>query len=91
MTVRRYLPVAAALLALAGCGGRDNSPEGQCERQSYDDPAVHQLEIARLANTANSFDLQGAYAAARKQAIYRCLNTRGLAPPGGVEPVQPSY
>ena len=79
-------------LALAAGGGLTetaDTPRAQCERKAQDDPAVQQL-----AGDANSgdylvqYNAQAAQREAMRQATLRCLRLRGLAPPGGVEPVQ---
>ena len=79
-------------LALAACGSLTetaDTPRAQCERKAQDDPAVQ-----RLAGDVTSGDYMVQYNAraaqreAVRQATLRCLRLRGLAPPGGVEPVQ---
>jgi hypothetical protein len=75
-------------LLLAGCA-TDDTPEAQCKRQAYDDPAVRQAYTDSISayNQAGRDKL----AVALRQATLECLQKRGLAPPGGVQPVERSY
>jgi hypothetical protein len=79
-------------LALAACGGPTQTADpqrAQCERQAQDDPAVRQF--AGDADSPNIFVRTRALQEQKdvmRQAVQRCLRLRGLAPPGGVEPVQ---
>jgi len=70
-------------------GGSDNSPQAQCERQANDDPAV--LEIYSRTNGAytQSGTVNQDLVAALREATLRCMRQKGLAPPGGVQPVRP--
>jgi hypothetical protein len=77
-------------LALAACGGpTEDTPRAQCERKAEDDPAVRQL-VGALAspNDFVRFHALQEQKEVMRQAVLRCLRLRGLAPPGGVEPVQ---
>ena len=76
-------------LLLMACARNDNSPQAQCERQAYNDPVVKQLygSVAFMSGevgVSGDERLRGAV----HQATLKCLRERGLAPPGGVEPVQ---
>jgi hypothetical protein len=67
----------------------DNSPQAQCERQANDDPAVVAIYTHTEGGyTYSSLD-RSRLAFARRQAILRCMRAKGLAPPGGVQPVEP--
>jgi hypothetical protein len=70
-------------------GTSDNSPQAQCERQAYDDPAVAEI----YSRTNGAYTRPGTehddLVAALRQATQRCLRQKGLAPPGGVQPVRP--
>ena len=83
----RFVPVLA--FGLAACS-TDNSPLAQCEQQAMQDPAVQEIYTRRPTATTrfpgcSAIDLL----AAKKQATVRCLRAKGLAPPGGVQPVAP--
>ena len=82
--------VALIGLILAACsGGADNSPQAQCERQADDDPKV--MEIYTRTNGAYTFDplVNRDLQLAKREATMRCMRAKGLAPPGGVQVVQP--
>ena len=80
----KSLPILCVLL-LAACA-TDSTPEGQCERQAYNDPAVKEI-IAK--GTTGGGEMQADMLVQRKYAIKdatnRCLATKGLMQPGGVE------
>lgn len=79
---------ALLLLALlAGCTPPPaTTPQGQCEQQAEQDPAVHDLLVQ---STVSSMDpiWQTKLALARRKAVNACLTAKGLAPRGGVQPV----
>ena len=81
------LPV---LLAACSFGTSDGSPQAQCERQAYNDPAVRDI----IGNSAGNYRDAGPQREqllwAVRQGTQRCLQKKGLAPPGGVEPVRPN-
>ncbi len=79
----------ALALLLAGCGAPEKPDEAACERQAENNPAVHELIIKGLGNPAFQAESQQSLALARRQATLACLRSRGLAPPGGVEPRRP--
>jgi hypothetical protein len=86
----RAVAVLILLAAAAGCAANDNTPQGQCRRQAYQDPAVQ--DAMELANSSMSSVripalMQQDYLV--RQATERCLAAMGLAAPGGVEPLQP--
>jgi hypothetical protein len=79
-------------LALAACGGgmtAADAPRAQCEEQAKNDPAVRALDEAAFNGTyMMQYNAQRDQQEAIRQATLRCLRLRGLAPAGGVEPVQ---
>lgn len=77
--------LAALCLLLAACASREPPGVQACRAQANDDPEVRRL-IAASAGS-ETFALQHHYELedARQQAELRCLRTRGLAAPGGVE------
>lgn len=90
----KTLALLAALawpLLLAGCAAPPDlsTPLGQCRAQAENSPRVRELEI----QTTGGSDFQQADARrqlprARREAYTACLQSRGLAPKGGVEAVQ---
>jgi hypothetical protein len=78
-------------LALGACslGTSDNSPQAQCDRQADNDPRVQWI----YGGHEGDYTIQGSARAnllwAKRQALEKCLREKGLAPPGGVEPVKP--
>jgi hypothetical protein len=76
------------MLAACSVGASDNSPQAQCARQAENDPAV--VAIYTRTNGAYTQDqlLRDDLIFARRQATLRCMREKGLAPPGGVQPVQ---
>jgi hypothetical protein len=74
------------LLVLTSCGSTDNSPQAQCERQVNNDPKV--TEIYTRSNGIYTQQKLNELAVLKRQAALQCLRLKGLAPPGGVEPVQ---
>ena len=89
--MRRY-GVLALVLAVAGCGwfagNGGNTPEAQCQRQAYDDPAVKKLTVQGLNQAGVDQDADFAYTKALHDATDRCLQQKGVQVRGGVEPVR---
>jgi hypothetical protein len=78
------------LLPLAACAGNGNGgPQASCERQAWNDPTVRQIVAEQAGNGWLKNNGQAKLADARKRAEVKCLRARGLAPPGGVQPVHP--
>jgi hypothetical protein len=81
-------------LLLAGCGilgPRSSSPQAECEWQANSDPKVESLSLQEFNRNTQSPDLRPDIAVAKHEATVRCLQARGLVPPGGVQPVRPAY
>ncbi|HUC16942.1 MAG TPA: hypothetical protein VMA37_04545 [Acetobacteraceae bacterium] len=85
----RVLVLLAALLP-AACAPSDNSPEAVCRHQAYDDPQVRALRIQMMRSYSANLGSQGQLKYLLRQATLRCLQDKGVAVPGGVEPVQPA-
>jgi hypothetical protein len=86
------LRIASALcLALAACspGSSNDSPQEQCERQAMDDPAVVEIYTRSNGTYTMPWTARDDLLAAKHQAVLRCMRQKGLAPPGGVQPVRP--
>lgn len=80
---------AFVLLALlAGCTPPPpaTTPQGQCQQQTDQDPAVKALLADGPARSSEPM-YQQELALARRKAVNDCLSAKGLAPRGGVEPV----
>ena len=83
--------VVAMPAALAACTPPPaDTPEARCQQQVYQDPNVKALMVqAPYSNM--QLDYQEALKLARRKAVYDCLAAQGLAPRGGVEPVNTVY
>ncbi len=86
----RVLALLVALLLPAACASSDNSPEALCRQQAYSDPQVRALRIQMMQSSSANLGSQGQLQYLLRQATLRCLQDKGLAVPGGVEPVQPA-
>ena len=91
----RALPLLA-LLALAACRANDPLPapatpaEAACRAEARADPAAKSgYERLEIGNETQRRRVMGEIAAAERVAFLRCMRARGLAAPGGVEPVRP--
>jgi hypothetical protein len=85
----RWLLVPLLALPLACCNS-GNTPQAECERQAEQDPAVRAIYSGTNGDYSSSlyqayYDLREA----KRQATLRCLREKGLAAPGGVQPVKP--
>ena len=88
MKLRVLAPFAAVLLA--ACATTDNSPQAVCRRQAYNDPQVNALRIRMMQSPSVNLGSNGQLQYLLQQATLRCLQDKGLAVPGGVEPVIPT-
>ncbi len=80
--------ISVLAVVLTACTG-GSSPQAECERQADDDPKV--VEIYTRTNGAYTYPWvqRDDLLMAKKQATIRCMRAKGLAPPGGVQPVVP--
>lgn len=81
-------PLACALLlAVAACGPIDMAPAApfpaQCEDQVYADPQVKDLLMKSAGNTSFAYQHAEELKFAKIDAARRCMQLKGLAPPGG--------
>jgi hypothetical protein len=86
--------VLPAMLLLTGCvfiKAEEKDPRAECEWQANSDPTVTDLSLKQFSLTPSDPPLGPDIAVAKHQAILRCLQAKGLAAPGGVEPVRPRY
>ena len=87
MSIRFFL---ALPLLLAGCafGPSDNTPQGQCQVQAENDPAVKEF----YRTTPGLYTVSGGANEELKVLVrdgyMRCMRARGLASPGGVQTVR---
>ena len=75
-----------AFLLLAGCTTAE-TPQEACRRQSYKDPTVKQMIMQQAGSPYLFNNQQTALHQAEHTAMLHCLQARGLAAPGGVEPM----
>jgi hypothetical protein len=91
MKIPLLLAALALPLALTRCAPPPDlsTPQGQCQAQADNSDPVRALR----AQSSGGSDAQRAEAlrqlpAVRQQAYVACLQGRGLAPKGGVQPLQ---
>jgi outer membrane biogenesis lipoprotein LolB len=87
MTLR--VLVSLAVLLLAACTTTGNSPQAACRSQANYDPQVRALRTSMVQNPSVALGSSGQLEYLIRQATIRCLQDKGLAVPGGVEPVMP--
>lgn len=88
--IRWLFPLLTLATAACGASRNDNSPQAQCERQVENDPKV--IEVYTRGNGAYTYvgnPERDALLLAKREAMVRCMRSMGLAPAGGVQPVQP--
>lgn len=81
--------VSLVLLALlAGCTSPPpaTTPQGQCEQQVDQDPAVHALLVQAPVYSYDPI-WQTKLSLAQRKALNTCLTVKGLPSRGGVQPV----
>jgi hypothetical protein len=83
----RFIPVLG--IVLAACGSADNSPKAQCERQALQDPTVQSIYRGDQGNYTDVTPARANLLWAKRMATLKCMQEKGLAPPGGVEPIRP--
>ncbi|MBP0493916.1 phosphoribosylamine--glycine ligase [Roseomonas indoligenes] len=86
----------APLLVLAACRANDPLPppasaaEVACRKEAQDSPAVDKgFERLQTQNPTQSQRVMSDIGFAEREAYLRCLRLKGLAAPGGVQPVRP--
>jgi hypothetical protein len=76
-------------LALFACGPTGNGPDAECTRQAEQDPTVRSIYRGDQGDYTQIGPARTNLMWAKKQAYDRCMQAKGLAPPGGVEPIRP--
>lgn len=76
-------------LALIACGPTGDSPEAECARQAERDPTVLSIYRGGQGDYWVSGSARANLSWAKQQAMTKCLQAKGLAPRGGVEPIRP--
>jgi hypothetical protein len=92
MPVVMLLVLPAVLLC--GCdhtGPKTDPARAECERQADSDPKVMDLKVKQFSITPSDPPIGPDIAVARHEALLHCLQAKGLAAPGGVEPLRPRY
>ena len=78
---------ASLALGLASCGPIDMAPAApippQCEAQVYADPHVKDLLMKSAGSEVFASDHIEEMKYAKIDAAHRCMQQKGLAPPGG--------
>ena len=77
------------LLALLAACAPEPPVERDCDKAVDNDPAVKLLIIKGVGNPYFQAMNQDTLKAAKQDARVKCLRSRGLAPPGGVERQRP--
>ena len=85
----KYLPVLALLLVGCTQSAPPTPDEAACARLTNDDPAVKLLIMKGVGNAHFQRENEEVLKAARQDANLRCLRSRGVIPPGGVERQKP--
>lgn len=87
MPFRAFALCSALLL---GACATDGSPQAVCKRKASNDPQVRELSRQAMIQPLLAPNYYPQIEFYRRQANLRCLQEKGLATPGGVEPVMPS-
>ena len=85
MTAFRALPFLILLAACVDVGPDPATPEGQCQVEVENDPAVQDVYRRMPSGSLYGFGTLEAMKEIKQQAYERCMRNRGLAPLGGVE------
>jgi len=84
---RCFIPLLG--IVLAACGSADNGPQAQCERQADQDPTVRSIYRGDQGDYTRVGVARSNLLWAKRMATLTCMQEKGLAPPGGVEPIRP--
>jgi hypothetical protein len=87
----RYLALALlAVLAACSAAPPANTAQARCQQQADNDPAVEAILVEAPAWGADP-QWQEKLALARHKSVNDCLVAAGLAPRGGVEPINRAH
>ncbi len=86
MTVRLALLLPLTLIA---CGPSGNSPEAECAQQAERDPTVLSIYRGDQGDYTRIGPARSNLMWAKKQSIDKCMQAKGIGPPGGVEAIRP--
>jgi hypothetical protein len=81
--------VLMLMLTLTACSSADNSPQAQCDLQADQDPTVQSIYRGDQGDYTRIGPPRSNLLWAKQQAELKCMREKGLAPPGGVEPIRP--
>lgn len=81
--------LALLLFVLAACGPTGGTPEADCARQAERDPTVQSIYRGEQGDYTQIGVARSNLMWAKRQAIQKCMQQKGLAPKGGVEPIRP--
>jgi hypothetical protein len=76
-------------LAACSSAAPSTNVQAQCEREAYDDPAVRAIIGDTAGNYMQAGPQRDQLIWAVRQGTQRCLQRKGLVPPGGVQAVRP--
>jgi len=76
-------------LALLACSPTGNGPDAECTRQAELDPTVRSIYRGDQGDYTQLGPARSNLMWAKKQAYTKCMQAKGLAPPGGVESIRP--
>jgi len=89
--VKPWVAVAIpAILAACAAPPPADTPEARCRQQVNQDPNVKELLVQSPADYQKP-EFQQQLEMARRKAVNDCLAAQGLAPRGGVEPLQGAH
>jgi hypothetical protein len=74
---------------LAACATAGDSPQAQCERQADQDPIVQSIYGGHEGDYTQVGQARSNLLWAKRMATQKCMQQKGLLPPGGVEGVRP--
>ena len=95
LVVRWVLALGLALVLLPALVACSKAPpadtaQGRCEQQVNDDPAVKAILVDAPSRGWDPI-WQAELNRARRKSVYDCLAAAGVAPRGGVEPVEHAH
>ncbi len=83
------LPLVPLLLGIVLAACAANTPQAECEQQAMQDPKVEEIYTRTNGDYTFPYTARDQLLDYKRQAVLRCMRAKGLAPPGGVQPVVP--